>query len=156
MLKERSVGAIIFYIKGTTPLFLLLRYPASEEITTIDGAPVDEYWEFVKGHVESTIDTDEIDTLTREIREETGITNIEIHQPFREEINYHFMRSHGVVYKEVVFYLVEVKSQDVKLSDEHISHDWLPYGKAHVLTPFEKSKEVLKKANEFIEGRLVK
>ena len=154
MNKEQSVGAILFYLKGDLPHYLLLKYPSSQYITTAEGSAVPEYWEFPKGHVEEG--EEELDTLGREIREETGITDIELHKPFREEIAYHFKRGDTMVYKHVIFYLAQVQNQSVSVSHEHLGFKWLPYSQAHVLTPFEKSKEVLQKANEFVEHRLLK
>lgn len=63
------------------------------------------------------------EALTREIKEEIGVTNIKIGKiifaqkhPYREE--------NGIP-RMLLYYIVDVKNPKIKLSDEHISYEWI-------------------------------
>jgi len=136
MSKEKSCGAVIFkkqkdgYFK-----YLLLHYEAG-------------HWDFPKGNQEKN-ETEE-QTVIREIKEETGIEGIEFVQEFKETINYFYKKGDETVYKEVVFYLVEASTEIVELSFEHIGYAWLSYENAYKKLTFNNSKELLRKANQFL------
>ena len=70
MKQEKSAGAIVF-IKDKEPIYLLLHYEA-------------KHWDFPKGNIEKG--EKDIETVKREIEEETGITDIEIVKDFKEKI----------------------------------------------------------------------
>ena len=61
MARETSAGAVLFRRDGNTPLFLLLHYTAG-------------HWDFPKGNVEEG--EEDRATVTREIKEETGIASV--------------------------------------------------------------------------------
>ncbi len=58
--------------------------------------------------------------------------------------------SFAIISKEVIFFIAVTKTKDVKLSQEHIGYEWLPYEKAIERITFKNSKDILKKANEFL------
>jgi len=72
---EKSVGAVIFRKEDSKIYYLLLDYG-------------NEYWGLAKGHVEEG--EKEIETLKREVAEETGITDLKIMDNFRETIRYSY------------------------------------------------------------------
>jgi len=135
MKQERSAGAIVF-IKEKEPIYLLLQYEA-------------KHWDFPKGNIEEG-ETD-IETVKREIEEETGITDIEIVKDFKEKIQYYFKFKGELINKIVVFYLAKTKTKEVKLSFEHIGSIWLTYKEAMEKLTFKNAKEILKKANDFLK-----
>ena len=135
MVKERSVGAAVFRKKGNETEFLLLHYIAG-------------HWGLPKGHVEKN-ETDE-QTLFREIKEETSLTDVKPVNGFKQDTSYFFTRKKETVFKEVAFYLVEAKSGQVKLSFEHQGFKWLAFDKAMALLSFSNTKNVLQKANAFL------
>lgn len=138
-LKEKSVGAIIFFQeKGKKPKFLLLHYAAG-------------HWDYCKGHSEEN--ETELDTLKRELLEETGITSFSLIPKFREEITYFFKREKETVKKTVVFYLIQVNSKNVRLSFEHLEFKWLPFESALKQLTFDSAKQVLEKANDFLKQK---
>lgn len=150
MPKEKSAGAIIFRVENGVRYFLLLHYPA---INRKGG-----HWEFPKGHVEAGENEEE--TMRREINEETGIDQLKIIPGFKEYIKYFFRKKQDEkiktqkptwIFKLVVFFVAETETKEIKLSHEHIGFAWLPIDEAIKLTTFKNSKELLKKANEFIE-----
>ncbi len=134
-LREKSCGAVVFKRNGEVK-YLLLLYDAG-------------HWDYVKGQVEPH--ESERDTVTRELKEETGITDAHFIENFREEINYFYRREGRTVYKEVVFYLMESKESRVKLSYEHIGYEWLNYEQAMAKLTFANAKIVLEKAYEFLK-----
>jgi len=135
VIREKSAGVVIFR-RNPNLRFLLLHYPAG-------------HWDFVKGHVEPG--EDEIDTVIRETREETGISQLEFIFGFREEIEYYFRGNGRLHHKRVAFYLAETKQEDVRISHEHLGYAWLDYESALERLTFKNSKDVLKKAWAFLK-----
>jgi len=74
--KECSAGAVLFSLDSTVCNieYLLLNYTAG-------------HWDFPKGNIETG--EDEIDTARREIREETGIDDVEFLKDFKNKIQYY-------------------------------------------------------------------
>ena len=135
MKNVKSIGAVLFCGKE----FLLLKYLAG-------------HWDFVKGHVEPG--ENEIQTLKRELEEETGINQIKLIPGFKEEISYFYKENKELVKKTAVFYLAESKQKEVRLSFEHNGYTWLNFNDALNLLTYKNSKEVLKKANETINSKI--
>jgi 8-oxo-dGTP pyrophosphatase MutT (NUDIX family) len=135
MPRERSCGAVVFRKNGQVK-YLLLHYETG-------------HWGFVKGEVEKG--EREEDTVRRELKEETGISDARFVNGFREEINYFYRRAGQTIYKEVAYFLVEVKSSTVKLSYEHVGSTWLSYRQSLERLTFKNAKNVLKRAYEFLQ-----
>lgn len=110
MLKEysKSVGAVVLNEKQQ----ILIVFQADNR-----------YWEFPKGKVEEG--ENELATLKREVREETGITRFTIWPNWRQVVHYRFYpERHIMVSKAVVYYLL-LTEQAVKISDEHLYYKWV-------------------------------
>jgi 8-oxo-dGTP pyrophosphatase MutT (NUDIX family) len=131
---EKSCGAVIFR-RGGSNSYLLLHYEGG-------------HWDFVKGHVETG--ESEKQTVSRETEEETGITDLIFVEGYREPISYFYRRAGKTVKKEVIFYLVETKTQDVHLSREHVGFDWLTYERAMARLTYKNARDTLQKAYEFL------
>ena len=142
MANEISAGAIIFRrdVRGQ-PLYLLLHYPSSPKAKR-------EYWDFAKGHIEKG--ETEIETVKREVQEETSLKDLTITAGFKETISYMFQAKGQKIFKTVVFYLGETRSKDVKISEEHLAYLWLPFETALLKLKFPNAKKLLKKANTLI------
>ncbi|MCL2358570.1 NUDIX domain-containing protein [Candidatus Bathycorpusculum sp.] len=138
MLQEKSCGAVIYSNKQEKTQYLLLNYTAG-------------HWDFVKGNVE--VNETEKQTVTREMMEETGITNAEFIEGFRESISYFYRRQGLTVSKEVIFYLIESQTQEIKLSFEHIGYIWANYQDAMEKLTFRNAKETLQKAHEYLQKK---
>jgi 8-oxo-dGTP pyrophosphatase MutT (NUDIX family) len=143
MAKEYSAGAVIFRkdIKGTQ--YLLLHYHSSGKVKK-------EYWDFAKGHLE--IGETELDTVRREVFEETGLRNVRILPDFRETIQYYFKAKGKTVFKTVVFYLGETKERTIRISSEHQGFLWLPFEKSMGYLKFANAKKILTKVHKFLSS----
>lgn len=157
MPQEKSAGAIIFRMeppppgapasqRNGVPYYLLLHYPA---INRKGG-----HWEFAKGHIEEGENYEQ--TVKREVAEETGLEDIEIIPGFKEHIKYFFrqkpqkLQKTSWIFKLVTFFVAETKTKEVKISPEHINFLWLPFQDAYKKITYKNSKDLLKKANDFI------
>lgn len=152
MPQEKSVGAIIYREEDGQRLYLILRYKA-------------KHWEFVKGHIDAG-ETDE-QTLRREAKEEASLEDLKIIPGFKEITKFIFKQYPEKmseadrkasetgktiwVFKIVTFYLAKTNTENIKLSAEHQDYKWLDYEQAIKQTTFKGSKEILRKAHEFLE-----
>jgi len=144
---EKSAGAVIFRKepgikikdfeqgKKDTIKYLLLHYQAG-------------HWDFPKGNIEKGEGLR--DTARREIKEETGIKEIEFVPDFQQTIKYFYKLKGKNIFKAVVFLLAETKTEAVKISWEHKGYKWLLFAEALEKLSFKNSKQVLKKAHQFI------
>lgn len=145
MPQEKSAGAIIYVMKNNIPHYLLLHYPSG-------------HWEFAKGHIEKGEKPE--DAAKREIEEETGITDLKVTPGIKEYTKYFFRKSYGLegeakkkapwVFKLVVFYLAETRTEEVRISKEHKGFAWLPYEHAVKKLTYKNAKKLLKKFNDYV------
>jgi 8-oxo-dGTP pyrophosphatase MutT (NUDIX family) len=106
------------------------------------------HWGFPKGRVEKGESLE--DTAKREIKEETGIEETEILEGFKETIKYFFRWEGKNIMKFATFLLAKTENEVVKISWEHEGYKWLEYKDALNQLTFDNSKEILKKANDFL------
>lgn len=152
MPREKSTGAIIYRKEDNRIYYLLLHYASS-----VRGRK--GQWGFAKGHVEPG-ETEE-QTAVREVAEETGITDLKIIPGFKQSEKYFFKKVYDLegdarkkspwVFKLVIFFLGQTRTKEVKISDEHVDFLWLQVDEAIKRITFKNSKELLKKADEFIK-----
>ncbi len=135
MLHEKSCGAVVFTKIGGSIKYLLLNYEAG-------------HWDFVKGNVEPN--ESEKQTVVRELKEETSITDAQFIDGFKETIAYFYRRQGLTVHKEVVFFIIESNTDKVELSFEHVGFIWLDYQHAMEKLTFKNAKDVLLKAHDFL------
>lgn len=140
MPREFSAGAVVF-TKG----------PGGTRYLLLNSKYKSEYWDFPKGNVENGETPEQ--AAAREIAEETGITKVTFVPDFKEKINYFYRREGQTIYKEVVFFLAEAITLDVKISSEHAGFEWVTYEEAmKKLGP--NTKEVLEKANKILTSQI--
>jgi 8-oxo-dGTP pyrophosphatase MutT (NUDIX family) len=70
------------------------------------------------------------ETARREIREETGLTDLQFVEGFKVREHYIYTRQGQKVFKTVSYLLAQTTTQDVKISWEHSGFVWLPYEEA--------------------------
>jgi len=138
MEREISAGAIVFRREDRKIKFLLLKYT--------------NYWGFVKGNIEKKESVKE--TIIRELYEETGIKDYKFFEGFKEEIKYMYKRENKLIFKIVVYLLLETKEKEVKVSYEHEDYRWCSYEEALELLKYKNSKELIEKAYKFIKSKL--
>lgn len=135
MLEERSAGAVVFYGNSPDREYVILHYPSG-------------HWDFPKGNIEP--DETVPDTVRREVREETGIGELELRDGFEKKIEYYYRRDRQIVHKVVIFLLAESKTRDVKISFEHEGFAWLHYPEAMGKLTFKNAKTILQEAEDYL------
>ena len=147
---EKSAGAIIYRIEKGKEIYLLLHYAA------INHRGSKDYWDFAKGHVEAG--EKEIDTVRREVREETGLDDLEFVEGFNAWMKYFFVFEGKRIFKIVTYLLAKTAAEKIVISSEHIGYGWLPYEGALERLTFKNAKDMLKKAYDFLNenGRKTK
>jgi bis(5'-nucleosidyl)-tetraphosphatase len=135
-MEERSAGAVVFRETGRGRMYLLLQNAGR--------------WDFPKGGVEKG--EGELQTVMREVEEETGIKNIRIVPGFRKVIEYFYRREGKNIHKQVVYMLAKTDEEAVKISYEHQAYGWFPYHEALERASYDNSKLTLGEAEKFVKG----
>lgn len=154
---EKSIGAVIFRREAGKILYMLLRHPQSDNYRG--------HWDFPKGHIDKGETHEE--TLRREVKEETGIDDLEIVPDFYTWYKYFYRAKdrekeerkkagRGInIFKIVTVYLARTHQKEVKLSLEHIDSAWLEYNEALDRITYKNSKDALIKAHGFLVASAV-
>ena len=135
-MEERSAGAVVFRETPEGRTYLLLQNAGR--------------WDFPKGGIEKG--ESELQTVLREVREETGLTDISIIPGFRKVIEYFYRRDGKNVHKEVVYLLASTASESVKISFEHQGYGWFRYGEAIKKASYNNSKVTMTEAERFVKA----
>ncbi len=137
-MNEISAGVVIFR-EDSKLLFLLLYYPSG-------------HWDFVKGKIEEKENTHQ--TVVRETKEETGITDLDFVDGFEESIEYDFQYDGELIHKKVIFFLAKTSIEKIKISHEHLDYVWLEFEDALEKTTYQNARSVLSIANQLLVERL--
>lgn len=141
--REISVGAFLYKIENNEILFLLVYSKRNAE------------WGFPKGHANAG--ETEQETAKREIKEETGITDIEFKKGFRCIDTYKIkgtleFTKNRIIDKIVVYYIARADSDFVGCCDDEISRgEWLDFKQAVSCLKYPNQKSLLEKAYKFIK-----
>lgn len=95
----------------------------------------------------------ELQTVVREVEEETGLKGVTIVAGFRKVIEYFYRREGKNIHKQVVYLLAETKDEQVKISFEHQGFGWFPYSEALTRASYGNTKMLLTEADRFLAGR---
>lgn len=133
---EHSSGAIIFRKEGNVTVYLIVKNFRGE-------------WGFPKGHMEKN------ETLkmaaTREIKEETGITEVSFLEGFERTLVYSFIKNNRETKKHSTYFLATTAQTELHCSDgEHQELKWADENTVRVLLPFDDLKEMFEEANKII------
>jgi len=136
--KDFSAGIILYYRFPQKIKYLLLKHKAG-------------HWTFCKGHKNKG--ETKIQTATRELREETGITRINF---LRKKVlireNYR-IKNREIIKKSVDFFIAESLKKKVKIDKFEIkNHRWCSYEVALRQITFKEARETLKKANKILSS----
>lgn len=135
-MEERSAGAVVFREAGHRRLYLLLQNAGR--------------WDFPKGGVEKG--ESELQTVVREVEEETGLRGIRIVPGFRRPVEYFYRREGKNVHKRVVYLLASTDEERVKISFEHQGFGWFGYHEALEHASYDNSRATLTEAERFLKG----
>jgi bis(5'-nucleosidyl)-tetraphosphatase len=135
-MEERSAGAVVYRNTDGGRIYVLLQNAGR--------------WDFPKGGVEKG--ETEVQTVLREVEEETGLTDLKIVPGFRKVIEYFYRRDGKNIHKQVTYLLGETKEERVRISFEHQGFGWFPYGEALERASYDNSKITLKEAEQFLRG----
>jgi 8-oxo-dGTP pyrophosphatase MutT (NUDIX family) len=138
-MEERSAGAVVY----------MDTVPAGRAYLLLLNAG---HWDFPKGNREEG--ETELQTVLREVAEETGLTGISIVPGFRRVIEYYYRRSGKNVHKQVVYLLARTRVGEIRISKEHQGFGWFRYDEAVQRASFDNSKSILADAEEFV-GKLL-
>ena len=136
-MKEEVSAGIILFNEIEDKEFLLLNYPS-------------KHWDFVKGKMEK--DETPHETALRETKEETGISDVEFIDGFKEEIEYYFYADNQEIHKKVIFFLGKTKTIDIILSHEHLGFIWLDFDNALEKITYKNAKNLLKKSRKLLNN----
>lgn len=135
-MEERSAGAVVFRNAPGGRMYLLLQNAGR--------------WDFSKGGVEKG--ESELQTVMREVEEETGIKDLQIVPGFRKVIEYFYRRGGKNIHKQVIYLLGSTTSEAVKISFEHQGYGWFAYKDAVQKASYNNSKIILNEAERFVRG----
>jgi bis(5'-nucleosidyl)-tetraphosphatase len=135
-MEEKSAGAVVFRDTPDGRMYLLLHNAGR--------------WDFPKGGVEKG--ESELDTVLREVEEETGLKDLKILPGFRKVIEYFYRRDGKNVHKQVVYLLASTGNEKVKISFEHQGYGWFPFAEALQKASYNNSKNTMTEAERFIDG----
>ena len=140
---EKSAGAVVYRDSLEGRRYLLLQNAGR--------------WDFPKGGREKG--ESELQTVIREVGEETGLKGIEMVPGFRRAIEYFYRREGKNIHKQVVYLLARTEDDKVKISFEHQGFGWFPYREAVEKASYENSKVTLVEAEKYVaaaKGDLVR
>lgn len=132
-IKQKSIGAVILN-------------PQNEVLIMYSSA--NKYWEFPKGKVERG--EKELDTLKREVYEETGIRRFRLNPAFRESIYYSFRVNNAIINKVVIYYLFKTGAQ-IHVSDEHMDYKWVTLDEVDTYLKHVNQKNLVKRVRAFMK-----
>ncbi len=135
--EEISAGVVLYCMRDSRRLYLVLQYAAG-------------HWDLAKGKREPG--ESDVQAALREVREETGISDVSLHEGFARRIEYEFLDGSDEVHKTVTFFLGETRARDVTLSDEHLDYAWHEYGDAVRAVTYPAAAGLLGAADAWLDG----
>ena len=131
---ETSCGVILVNLGS----ILLLQYPQG-------------HWDLPKGHVEQD-DVDNFETSRRELKEETGISELSFLENFEYRTEYQFKHKGKRRVKQVFWYIATTEEISVSLSKEHRNYMWLDWEQAMEQVTHLETKQLIESAYEFMKN----
>lgn len=110
-----------------------------------------DYWGFPKGHKED--DGSDIETASRELKEETSLTISHLIHLSPFECSYSFVKKGSLIAKKVFYFLARVgQPKDLILNKECLDFKWLPVNSVKdylshdtMITTWKKALQILEK-----------
>lgn len=95
---------------------------------------------------------DDLTSALRELKEETGITNATIIPNFKKISRYFYKWANSLVNKQVVYFLAEVHSGNIKVSEEHDGYTWMTKEEVLANIRYQNLKELVAEAERTIKS----
>ena len=134
--KETSAGGIVFRLHEGRPLFLLIR---------------DSYrnWGFPKGHLEAGEAA--AAAAVREVREETGLSSLELRGPVAT-IDWYFRFRGRLIHKVCHFFLMETEDEETspQQAEGITACRWAPFEDAMASISYANARDVLERAHGMV------
>ncbi len=140
--EERAAGAVLFREEDGRRLFLLLRHEQGG------------HWGFAKGRIEPG--EGELEAAMREIREETGIAEIDLVPGVSVRSDYSVRRGGRVRRKTVTYFAARVCGDAIRLSQEHTDARWVTPAEALRVLTHAESRRVLLSVDDALAHPSVK
>lgn len=141
---ERSAGIIFFRNTPEGRKYLLIRSSYHGKDGKIN------HWDFPKGLLQEK--EAGIDAARREALEEAGIKNYRLLPEFKSTVRYFIRRERDkkATIKFVALFLAQAMEDEVTLSWEHDSFEWLSYTKALARVSLKEMKNALGEAERYL------
>jgi 8-oxo-dGTP pyrophosphatase MutT (NUDIX family) len=135
--REFSAGFILYRDTAGGRVYLLLDYG--------------KHWDYPKGHLEEGETAWQ--AAVRELREETGIRQVDRVTRFERDMHYTFYSpKKGRIVKTVTYFVGRTRMEKVEVSDEHSGYAWLGYEDAMQRLTYDNAREMLRAAHEAIDN----
>lgn len=140
-MKDQSFGIVPIRRKDSRLLYLMIQHHAG-------------HWAFPKGHAQNG-ETD-IEAARRELREETGISDVTLLPELSLQETYFFKRNQQTVTKTVRYFAGLVKDCPILIQAAEIrDYQWVDYDRAMELITFSESRRILTETHRFVANHSV-
>jgi len=99
-----------------------------------------DYWGFPKGH--HTLGETPQDTAIRELKEETNLEVLRLHDSPTYMESYSFVREGDEIHKTVLYFVAEVSGKAAQLTPDVVEGKWVPLHECETHVTFEENKRI--------------
>jgi len=96
---------------------------------------------------------DDLTCALRELKEETAVTDAILIPGFKKTSRYFYRWGGSLVKKEVVYFLAESKSGDIRVSDEHDGYTWMTKEEVLANVRYQNLKELVEEADRTLRPK---
>lgn len=95
---------------------------------------------------------DDLECALRELKEETGISDVVIIPNFQRATHYYYRWENTLISKDVVYFLGETNSDEVRISSEHDGYSWLTKDETLSKIKYQNLKDIIIEADKKISA----